>query len=125
MRRSGRINIIGILLTLTLAVAALGAYLFVPPYVVYYKMQNITKTLVLEWAGLNEDAGHRRLPVELHTQEIPSYITIDMCQFKTDGNNKIVTCDWDIDVYYPFTDYYKTLTFETYAMHDGVNVITD
>ena len=125
MSRRGRTNIVSILLTVIVVGGIYGAWLFVPPYLVRVKMQELTKSVVLDWAGLNEAKARRRVPEEFRRQEIPSYIEESMCQFKTEGKNKIFTCSWQIDIYYVPTDYYKTLEFTTWAMHDGISVITE
>ena len=121
--RSGKMNIFGLILFLGLVAGLVLAYVFVPPWLVYVKMQEITESVVLDWEGLNEGKARRRLPEELRRQEVPEYITPEMCEFKQDGKNKEVSCYWEIDVYYPYTDYFKTLSFETWAMHDGVGLV--
>jgi len=123
--RRGKFNIVGLLLFLALAAVMVWAYLFLPYYIVYFKMKEITKSVMLDWVGLNEAKARRRIGEEFRREEIPDYVTLDMCEFKTEGQERSVTCDWEVDVYYPFTDYYKTLTFETWAMHDGVGLSTN
>ena len=125
MRRQGKISIVGILMFLVAIVAALWGYLFMPYYLVYFKMKEITKSVMLDWVGLNEGKARRRLGEEFRRQEIPPYIELDFCELKTEGQERSVVCSWEVDVYYPFTDYYKTLEFEAWAMHDGVGLTTN
>lgn len=125
MGRSGKVSVINILLFALLAGGALWAYLFSPYYIVYFKMKEITKSVMLDWVGLNEGKARRRLGEEFRRQDIPDYIETTFCDLKTVGNTKSVTCSWEVDVYYPFTDYYKTLSFETWATHDGVGLSTN
>ena len=120
MRRRGKAQVLSILLTLGLAFGAYLLYTFGDYYITLFKMKELTKSVMLDWVGLNEGKARRRLGEEFRRQEIPEYISPDYCEFQTVGNERSVTCSWEVDVYYPGTDYYKTLSFEAWAMHDGV-----
>lgn len=125
MRRRGRVQILTILLG---GAALFGAYLFYvfgDYYLTYFKMKELTKSVMLDWVGLNEGKARRRLGEEFRRQEIPDYVSPEYCEFETNGQERSVTCTWEVDVYYPGTDYYKTLSFETWAMHDGVGLSTN
>lgn len=123
-RRQGKFNIVSLFFLVAILGSALWGYLFMPYYLVYFRMKEITKSVMLDWVGLNEGKARRRLGEEFRRQEIPDYVPMDLCELKTEGQERSVTCTWEVDVYYPFTDYYKTLSFEVWAMHDGVGLTT-
>lgn len=125
MSRSGRINLVALVMYLGIAVGGYAAWLFAGPYLIWVKMQEITESACLSWEALNQTHGERRLMQDLRQQEMPDYLSPESCKFELDGKNKIVSCYWELDIYYKPTDYYKTLKFETFAMHDGISLVTD
>lgn len=125
MSRRGKINIVALLIYLTIAAGGYGAWLFAPPYMTYIKMQEITESACLSWEALNQSHGERRLLTDMAQQEIPDYLSTENCEFSMDGKNKVVSCYWELDIYYVPSDYYKSLSFETWAMHDGVSLVTE
>lgn len=125
MRRRGRAQILTILLTAAGVAGMYLAFTFGDYYIVYFKMKELTKSVMLDWVGLNEGKARRRLGEEFRRQDIPDYISPEFCEFQTTGQERSVTCSWEVDVYYPGTDYYKTLDFEAWAMHDGVGLTTN
>lgn len=123
--RSGKVSIVSLLLLVAALAGGVAVNMLYEPYITYFKMKEITKSVLLDWHGLNLSKGKRRLPEEFVRQEIPEYITEDNCTFEDAPPEKIFHCEWEVDAYYPFSDYYKTLRFRTYASHDGVSVYTE
>jgi len=114
-RRRGRINIVGSLITLTILAAIAGSILFGPYYWDHQLVKETARSAALKWAESTlEHKAKQKLDDEWEYREIPSYIDkAAACSFNTSGRRKIVTCAWAAHVYYPLTDYYKTIYFET------------
>jgi len=74
-------------------------------------MKEITKACAHEWDGLGEMKARAKLPNLLAKRGLDSYITERDCNFEERGALKVIDCRWVVDVYYPFTRYYKTLDF--------------
>jgi hypothetical protein len=115
MDRTGRISIVNVVFFLCFVAGAVVAYTFSPYYWDYLKMQEVTKSAVLEWdAWDSKPRAVTRLADELERREIPDYILDEDCEFIEEANQTYtVRCAWAVDVYYPFTDKFRTLSFET------------
>lgn len=116
MDRRGRVSLLGALLVLAIAAVVYGVWLFGPYYWDYLKMKQIAKTAVLDWHAFDSERHARsRYMTELKARHIPDYIDPEACSFEEESGLRIVECDYSVDVYYPFTDYYKTLHFHVYT----------
>ena len=119
--RRGRINFVGIAITAVIAAALGGAALFGPYYWDYLVVKEITRTVALTWeaTGLHHKA-EMKLDEEATNRELPDYIDYkSACTLAESGRMKVVNCAWVAHVYYPFTDYYKTLDFNVTSEVDG------
>lgn len=111
--RQGRVNGLTVVLVLLLVVVGVGAKLFVPPHIDYLNMREVVKSATLEWyASQMESAARTRLTQQLGVKGI-DYITVDSCSFTQAGLTQMVSCSWTVDVYYPFTKYYKRLEYSS------------
>lgn len=115
------------LLTPVLIIAALlglgWCYYFGPYYIDAYKMKDVAGTAAISWAAFNEEKGHNELGQELKRREIPEYLTVENCSFyERPGDVKVVECTWYVDVYLPFTETARRLSFrvEQSATRDGL-----
>ena len=112
--RRGRINIVSLLLTLMMIGGSVWAYTFGPYYWDHQVMKEIARTSALEWyATENEEKARARLGRLLQKREIDDYIYTSDCFFETRGKINSIRCFWQVDVFYPYSDYYETLEFET------------
>jgi len=93
-----------------ISIVALYAWTFLPYYWHYMKMQEVTKSAVLEWdAWDNQARAEEKLADLLDRRSIPDYILPDDCQFLEEPVQiYTVRCAWKVDVYYPFTKKFKT-----------------
>ena len=111
--RAGRVNGFTVLLLVLVAGLGLGAKLFVPYAIDYLNMREVVKSATLEWyASQAESAARARLTHQLEVKGI-DYITVDNCSFTQAGLTQMVSCSWVVDVYYPFTKYYKRLEYSS------------
>ena len=116
---SGRINLIGLVLTLLLAAGAYLAWLFVPYHIDYMNMKEVVSSASLAWyANDSESSAQRKLDEQLRAKEIDYITRKDNCDIGEVGALYVVSCSWEVDVYYEPTQYYKTLTYETTAECD-------
>jgi hypothetical protein len=125
MDRRGRISLMNVFLFLALAAVALVAWTFLPYQWHYLKMKEVTKSAVLEWdAWDNKARAEEKLADLLDRRSIPDYILPEDCQF-TEEPVAIYTvrCAWKVDVYYPFTKKFKTLSFETLETVDEKGLV--
>jgi len=114
-RRRGRFNIVGSLITLSILAAIGGGLLFGPYYWDHQVVKETVRSAALKWAETTlERKARQKLNEEWEYREIPEYIDkAAACGFETSGRRKIVSCAWTAYVYYPLTDYYKAIYFET------------
>ncbi len=107
-------------LSYVLIVAALlgagWAWLFGPYWVDYFKMEDVVGSAVLSWAAFDEPRGKAELAEQLRFREIPDYLTPDACRFYKDGKDKVVDCDWTVDVPIPVVDQTRRLRFRVTQM---------
>ena len=104
------------ILTPVLTIAVLAGlawcYIFGPYYVDDYRMQDVVGTTALTWAAYDETRAHHELVAQLRDREIPEYLTPESCSFYEDvGEVKVVDCQWMVDVYIPYTDVVRRLSF--------------
>jgi hypothetical protein len=123
--REGRAQLLTIFLLLALALGGFFAYLFVPYQLDYMNMREVVKGSALAWyAHVEEHASREKFRMAMNEKGI-DYITAEDCNWEKRGDFYTVSCYWIVDVYYPGTDYYKTLEYEVSAEADqrgGVEV---
>jgi len=121
--RGGRVQILTILLLFILAVGGFFAWLFVPYQLDYMNMKEVVKGSAIAWyAHVEEHAAREKFRIAMKEKEI-DYITAEDCQWEKRGEFYTVSCFWIVDVYYPGTDYYKTLEYEVSAEADQRGVV--
>lgn len=115
----GKVNIIGLVLVVLLGIAGYFAYLFVPIHIDYMNMKEVVTSSSLAWyANDAKTASEKKLDEQLRAKEIDYITRKDNCSIEESGDMYVVSCSWEVDVYYPPTDYYKTLVYETTAECD-------
>lgn len=116
--RQGRVQILTLLLLMVLAVGGFFAYLFVPYHIDYMNMKEVVKSSSLAWyAHVEEHAAREKFRIAMNEKGI-DYITAEDCSWEKRNELHIVSCAWIVDVYYPGTDYFKTLEYEVGAEAD-------
>lgn len=111
-RRRGESRIVSLLLLGLIAFAGLLAYTFGPAFIDYMNMKEVIKAASLSWyAKQTEQSARARLDEGLTEKEIDYITAKDACTFKESAEEYVVACTWSLDVYYPGTEYYKTLDF--------------
>ena len=104
-----------ILLLFGLGVGGFLAWLFVPYHLDYLNMKEVVKSSALAWyAHVEEHASREKFRISKNEKGI-DYITAEDCSWEKQGDTYLVSCYWIVDVYYPGTDYFKTLEYEVTA----------
>ena len=112
--RRGRINILSLLVSILAIGGVIWGSTFGPYYWDHQVMKEIARSAVLQWyATENQDKGRDRLTRLLAKRGIEDYIYPSDCFFETRGKLRSIRCAWQVDVFYPYSDYYETLAFET------------
>jgi hypothetical protein len=111
-------QILTLLMLMLVAAGGFLAYLFVPYHIDYMNMKEVAKSSALSWyTHVEEHAAREKFRISLNEKEI-DYITADDCKWEKRGELYTVACYWVVDVYYPGTDYFKTLEYEVAAEAD-------
>jgi hypothetical protein len=111
-------NILSFLLVVILAAVGYFAYTFVPYFIDYLNMKEVVKASALSWYAKEEEkAGRTRFKKGLSDKGV-DYVFPEDCSFAEQEGLYVVSCEWYVDVYYPGTDYYKTLEFWATASAD-------
>jgi len=124
MRRSGRINILSLLLLLALVAGGGACWLFGPYYWDFEVMKEITKSSAREWSALGELKGRAELTHLLAKRELDDYITERDCTFEERGSMKIIDCRWVVEVPYPYTSHTQVLDFSLTTQIDARGDVT-
>lgn len=115
----GKVNTIGLLMSLIFVGAGYFAWLFVPYQIDYMNMKEVVTSSSLAWyANAAKSASEKKLDEQLRAKEIDYITRKDNCDIGESGDLYVVSCSWEVDVYYVPTNYYKTLTYETTAECD-------
>lgn len=112
--RSGKIRLGGTILLL-LVLGAIGFLgIFAPYWWDYYVIKEIGRSAALKWNETERlEKAKAKVDEELRRREVPDYFSADFCRFEEEQSIRRVVCSWQVDVYYPMTDYFKTLSFTT------------
>jgi hypothetical protein len=109
--RGGRVNVLGVLLVLLFIGGAGWAWIFGPYFWDYQVMREATAAAAREWrTAESKDKGVIKLWRRVEKEEM-TYIPETACSFQEEGTNRMIFCAWDVNVYYPGTEYYRTLSF--------------
>jgi hypothetical protein len=111
--RAGRVNMFAVAMLVVFAAGALLVERFGPYYWDYWKMKEVTKTAALHWKVFSRKAAEEKLRSMLDDKEISEYIEPSYCIFEDGLKRGTVYCSWEVDVFYPFSDSYRTLDFHT------------
>ena len=116
--RAGRVQILTLFLLLLAGAGGFFAWLFVPYHIDYMNMKEVVKSSALAWyAHVEEHAAREKFRIAMNEKGI-DYITSEDCSWQKQGELYSVSCYWVVDVYYPGTDYFKTLEYEVGAEAD-------
>lgn len=113
--RRGRVQLLTVFLLFAVSVVGFFAYLFAPYHLDYLNMKEVVKSSALAWyAHVEEHASREKFRIAMNEKGI-DYITAEDCTWEKRGEFYTVSCYWVVDVYYPGTDYFKTLEYEVGA----------
>ncbi len=113
--RAGKINIVGILIVLALIVGALFLHTFGPYYWDAVNMKEVVQNTAITYQDRGREKGLQRLTQELYQRDIPDYILENDCKLSSERQIFTVRCAWDIQVAWPFTEIYRTMSFDVEA----------
>jgi hypothetical protein len=121
LHRRGRISLFTLLLFLGIGVGVVGTNRFGPYYWDYWQMKEITKSTARTWRVLGRKAADEKLSTMIEDRGLSDYIDPSFCDIHEVASGYRVQCSWEVDVYYPFSDTIRVLSFETeYIAHmDG------
>jgi hypothetical protein len=120
-QRRGRISLFTLLLLIGIAAGIAGTHRFGPYYWDYWQMKEITKSTARTWRVLGRNAADEKLATMIEDRNLSDYIDPSFCDLHEVGSGFRVQCSWEVDVYYPFSESIRTLSFATeYVAHmDG------
>ena len=112
--RSGKVNALAFILIVGTIVGLIFAQRFGPYYWDYWKMKEITKTTALQWKVYSKKAAVDKMQHMLSLRQFgDDYIDPTFCNLEDLKNRLRVSCYWEVDVEYPFSDKVRTLAFAT------------
>jgi hypothetical protein len=116
--RTGRINLFTVVLVLAVAAGIVGTKRFGPYYWDYWQMKEITKSTARTWRVLGRQAADDKLATMIEDRGLADYIDPAFCDLKELNDGLRVQCSWVVDVYYPFSETIRSMSFETeYVAH--------
>ncbi len=113
--RSGKINIVGILIVLALIVGALFLHAFGPYYWDAVNMKEVVQNTAITYQDRGKGKAGERLTQELYQRDIPDYIRERDCKFSSRGEIFTVRCEWQAEVAWPFTSITRVMSFDIEA----------
>ncbi len=113
--RAGKINIVGILLVLALVVGGLYVHAFGPYYWDAVNMDEVVRNVCITYQDRGMNYAKERLTRELYQRDIPDYIQESHCRLSHRGEIFEVDCTWEVQVAWPFTEIYRTMSFQRTA----------
>jgi hypothetical protein len=112
--RRGKINGLAVVLILGAFVAMVFVQRFGPYYWDYWKMKEVTKTAALHWKVYSQKAAVEKLEHMMSAKQFgDDYIEPGFCSWEDFKSEVRVSCYWEVDVEYPFSDKVHTLVFTT------------
>jgi len=112
-QRGGRINLFTVIIILALAGTYVMVDRFGPYYWDYGLMKEATKSAVRTWKMAGRQAGEEKLSDMIEDKDMSDYIEASFCDFTEHAGTARVRCSWEVDVFYPFSDKTRTLSFYT------------
>ena len=113
--RSGKINVIGVIIVIVLAIAGIWAYTFGPYYWDAVHMKEVVQATCLTFQDRGEPKALGRLTSELYKREIPEYIVEDDCRLDKRRDVYTVTCSYVVEENWPFTSKTQVMEFNIVA----------
>ena len=122
-RRRGEGNLSAVAIggaVIMIAVAYLG-FTFGPVWFDFLAVQEVCRTVVLDWASHENEASARsRFDMELRRKNVSEDIQQQDCDFIGTSGAWEVDCSWTQYAYYPGTDYFKKFPLRVDARYvDG------
>ena len=111
--RTGRISPFTLILFVVLGISVIFVQRFGPYYWDFWQMKEITKTTARTWKILGRQLADEKLAYMMEERGLSDYIDPSFCDLTNSINGRRVHCSWEVDVYYPFSDTIRTLSFET------------
>lgn len=113
-RRAGRISGSSMLLLLLIAVGLAWAGIFGPYFWDEQVVREAAAASLREWRTEESlDRGKNKFANRLEKESIDYIDPVVDCKFSMEGKIRYLECGWVAHVYYPGTNYYKTLNFNT------------
>ena len=109
--RAGRINVIGVLLVLALAVGAAWLFTFGPYYWDHKKMDEVVKASARSWEGYSKEKAIQAMKSEMYNRDVPTYLSVEDCDFIEQGDRKTVYCEWTVQETWPLIGRRETMHF--------------
>ena len=112
-QRTGRISLPTVIVLLAFAAGVVGTQRFGPYYWDYWQMKEITKTTARTWRILGRQTALDKLRTMIDDRGMADYIDPSFCDLSEVRGGFRVECSWEVDVYYPFSESIRTLSFAT------------
>ncbi|NOY27349.1 MAG: hypothetical protein GXP62_15890 [Oligoflexia bacterium] len=120
------IGAVAFIMLVLLIAAGYIAWALVPVWMDYLKVQEISRTVVLDWANHeNLRLAKARFNAELHRKDVSeSSVVRDDCDFVNTPDAWEVDCVWTQVAYYPGTKYFKSFPLRVHVRYeDGKAVL--
>ena len=111
--RRGGISWFTLLLIGLLAGGTMLTHRFGPYYWDYWQMKEITKSTARTWKMFGREDGLDKLATLIDDRGLSDYLDPSFCDLIEHHDGVRVQCSWEVDVYYPFSEEYRTLSFQT------------
>ena len=116
--RTGGSNLVTLILLLLIGGGVSMVYRFGPYYWDFWQMKEITKSTARTWRVLGRQAADDKLGTMIDDRGLADYIDPSFCDLKEVNDGVRVQCSWVVDVYYPFSETIRSMSFETeYVAH--------
>lgn len=117
--RSGKIDVVKILMVLIVVGSGFYVAVITPHYWIKYKMDEIVQVSLLEWRDRSQAKAQERLLHELDKQEIPTYIIPKDCNIYEEKGERHVRCEWAVNVVFPVINQVQHLEFGAHKYLDA------
>jgi len=101
-----------LLLVAVIAAAAGWGWLFGPHYIDHVRMQDCAAQAAATWAAWNSEQRARGdFTYQASRRGLPDTLGIEVCDFRTEDQDRVVECDWSVDVTIPVIEHTRRLSF--------------
>ena len=111
--RRGGVSWFTLLMIVLMVGGTMLVYRFGPYYWDYWQMKEVTKSTARTWKMFGRQAGLEKLNALIEEKNLSDYLDSAFCDLIEHHDGVRVQCSWEVDVYYPFSDSYRTLSFRT------------